>query len=240
MKALILAAGLGERLGSLTADRPKALVQVAGQELISRVLEFLNHPSVTEKAVVTGYCADKLKKFLAEKAPDVKIFYNPDFTQGSIRSLESAISFLDKDFLLLNVDHIYPKRMLPIILNGRKGLTAVCDFDRKLGGDDMKVKLSNSGGLQRIMKTLTDYNCGYIGMTYCDAKNADEYRNAVAKTREIYGNKSPVEWVLGHLAANEKKISICDASGIGWLEVDTPDDLNYANKKLGEDRNFLK
>lgn len=240
MKALILAAGLGERLGNLTADRPKALVQVAGRELMAHVLDFLNHPSITEKAVVTGYRAEKLSGFLAEKAPEVKIFHNPDFTQGSIRSLESAAPFLNDDFLLLNVDHIYPKRMLPIILNGRKGLTAVCDFDRKLGGDDMKVKLSNSSNLQRIMKTLTDYNCGYIGMTYCDAKSIDEYRNAIGQTRKIYGDKTPVEWVLGHLAANEKKVSICDASGIGWLEVDTQEDLKYADKKLEEDRNFLK
>jgi choline kinase len=240
MKALILAAGLGERLGELTKDRPKALVQAAGRELIAHALDFLNHPSVTDKAVVTGYCAEKLSAFLAEKAPEVKTFYNPDFRLGSIRSLESAISFLDDEFLLLNVDHIYPKRMLPVILKGRKGLTAVCDFDRKLFSDDMKVKLSKSGALLRIMKTLTDYNCGYIGMTYCDSQNLSAYRDAITQTRSIYGDKAPVEWVLGHLAANQKKISICDASGIGWLEVDTQEDLNFANKKLGEDRNFLK
>ena len=240
MKALILSAGLGNRLCGMTSNRPKAMVPVSGRELILRVFDFLDHPAITSRAVVTGYLSESLKKFVKDHHPDTKLFYNPDYEQGSIRTLETAIEFLDDDVLVMNVDHIYPKRMLPVILNNAKGITAICDFDRKLGTDDMKVKLGHDGNLSRIMKTLSDFDCGYIGMTCLARTNILAYIDAIKQTREIYGDGAPVEWVLGHMAANGGNIGICVASGIGWLEVDTPDDLAIAEKKLSSDKDFLK
>jgi len=240
MKALILAAGLGNRLGDLTRDLPKAMVQVANRELLLHVFNFLDNPEITGIGVVSGYLADDLTAFIKHHAPHVHIFHNPNFTDGSIRSLEAAIPFLDEDFLLLNVDHIYPKRMLPLILRQRKGITAICDFDRKLAADDMKVKKSENGALMRIMKTLTDYDCGYIGMTACDASHLSIYKEAIKETRDLYGDTAPVEWVLGHLAANGRRINICDVSGFGWCEVDTQEDLKNAEEKIARNQGMLK
>lgn len=240
MKALILAAGLGNRLGHLTRERPKAMVKVSGRELILRVFDFLDHPAITSKAVVTGYLSEELKAFVERHAPEAQLFYNPHFEQGSIRTIETAIKYFDDDTLIMNVDHIYPKRMLPVILNGAAGITAICDFDRTLGADDMKVKLSANRNVARIMKTLTDFDCGYIGMTCVARTNIPAYVDAIKRTREIYGDNAPVEWVLGHMAANGADIGICDASGLCWLEVDTPDDLRAAETKLSTDKELLK
>ncbi len=240
MKALILAAGLGNRLGDITKERPKAMAKVAGRELILRVFDFLDHASIGPKAVVTGYCAEKLSDFVSANARGTTLFHNPDFRRGSIMTLETAVPFLDDDTLIMNVDHIYPKRMLPVILKSAAGITAICDFDRTLGRDDMKVKLDRDMRLTRIMKTLTDFDCGYIGMTFVKRTHLDSYISAIGETRKIYGDDSPVEWVLGHMAANDRKINICDASGIGWLEVDTQDDLKAAETKLETDKDFLK
>jgi choline kinase len=130
--------------------------------------------------------------------------------------------------------------MLPLILKQRKGIMAICDFDRKLAADDMKVKLGENGALMRIMKTLNDYDCGYIGMTSCDKKHLSLYKEAIQETRELYGDNAPVEWVLGHLAANGQRINICDVSGIGWCEVDTREDLKNAEEKITKNQDILK
>lgn len=239
MKAVILAAGLGNRLGSFTKDLPKALVQAGGKELLGHVLDFLDHPAISEKIVVTGYKSGLIMEFLKKRCPSVITIHNPNFIAGSIRSIETALPLIDSDFILLNADHIYPKRMMRRILPTLNGITAVCDFDRDLGPDDMKVKLASDGSLKAIKKTLTDYTCGYIGLTYCPKETLANYKNAVALVRRSEGDRVAVESVLGSLAGDGFIIKICDASGFGWLEVDTPEDLGNAQTRLLNNPEFL-
>ncbi len=231
MKAVIIAAGLGSRLGDLTSDRPKALVPVAGRELILRALDFVDHPAVTERLVVTGFEGDRLARFLEEKRPDVATVRNPHFRDGSIRTIELALNHVDGDFLLMNVDHIYPRAMFERIANCGEGITAICDFDRRLVDDDMKVKLRN-GKLVGIRKTLSDYDGGYIGMTFVHGNALSKYREAVETAHAAEGDSANVEAALANLACNDEEVKICDVSGIGWLEVDTQEDLERAEMRI--------
>lgn len=233
MKALILAAGMGNRLGKLTTDKPKALVQVGSALLIDRTISFVKHPKIEKIGVVGGYCFDALQKHLDREK--VQMFLNPRFREGNISTIRAATDFIDDDLLILNVDHIYPKEMLTHILNTAKGISAVCDFDRRLVSDDMKVKLNTDRKLQKISKQLTDFDCGYIGMTFVSKNMSEIYKKAVNETFEIYGKDSCVEFVLGHLAANDHEINICDTTGFKWLEVDTPEDLLNAEKVLAKE-----
>lgn len=239
MQAVILAAGMGNRLGSLTSNRPKALVRVAGRELILRVMDFLDHSLITERIVVTGYMSKLLDDFLKKHRPDVKTIHNHGYRLGSIKSIETALPLIKGDFLILNTDHIYPKKMLDRILEKRQGLMAVCDFDRKLVADDMKVKLGPDGKLSGIRKTLSDFDGGYIGMTYCSRDVFFKYREGVAMVRKNEGEKASVEAVLGELARANAPINICDTTGMKWFEVDTKEDLAAAEKTLEAKPDFL-
>jgi len=230
MKVIVLAAGLGNRLEERTKDIPKALVQVAEKCLIDRVFDFIDHKEVTEIAVVGGYCFDRLKDHL--KDHNIKLFFNPKFEQGNIFTLKSALDFMDNDTLIMNVDHIYLKEMFDHILSNTKGITAICDFDRNLAPDDMKIKLDENKKLKKISKTLKDYDAGYIGMTYISKDMINRYKEGVDQTIDIYGPSSCVEFVLGHLAANNIEINICDTSGFKWQEVDTGEDLKRAEAEL--------
>jgi choline kinase len=238
MQAVILAAGLGNRLGDLTSDRPKALVPVAEKELILRTLDFVDHPAIIDRIVVTGYEGERLSDFVAERCPGVRVAHNPHFTDGSIRTIEVALEHVRGDFLLMNVDHIYPRRMLDRILGDATGITAICDFDRKLVADDMKVKLAD-GRIRAIRKTLEEYDGGYIGMTCCSADALEMYRRGVRGTREADGDSANVEAALAWLAKENEEINICDVSGMGWLEVDTPADLDHAERTIRQNPEFL-
>lgn len=238
MQAVIIAAGLGNRLGELTSDRPKALVPVADRELILRTLDFVDHPAITDRIVVTGYEGRSLSNFIAERCPGVLVVHNPNFKDGSIRTIEVALEHVRGDFLLMNVDHIYPRRMLDRILENSTGITAICDFDRELVADDMKVKLSD-GRIAAISKQLDEYDGGYIGMTCCSADNLERYGQGVQKTREVDGDSANVEAALARLAKEKEEINICDVSGMGWLEVDTPADLEHAERTIRQNPEFL-
>lgn len=238
MQAVILAAGQGTRLGDLTKDRPKALVRVCGRELILWALEFLDHPVITERIVVTGYEAGGLDSFIKEHRPGVKIVHNPYFMDGNIRSIEAALPHLKGDLLLMNVDHIYPGCLMERITKHRGLLSIVCDFDRTLGPDDMKVKLSADGKLAKISKDLKGFDGGYIGMTLVPAELIPNYCRAVTTARQKEGNSAAVERAIGLAATEGLAVHICDASGIEWFEVDTADDLRHAEACLKDNRSF--
>lgn len=230
MKAVILAAGLGQRLGNLTADRPKALVPVAGKTLLAHLLDFLAHGGITECVVVSGYRADRLAAWRDAHAPHLQMVHNPDYQLGSIESLRAARTHWHGDVLLCNVDHLYHPQMLERILAPRETITAICDFDRTLVADDMKIQTDGAGRMVRIHKQLTAFNGGYIGMTVVPAAQSARYWAAVEQTRTTHGRTAPVEWVLATLAAEGTSVGVCDVSGFGWAEVDAADELPTAER----------
>lgn len=239
MQAIILTAGLGERMGDLTKNRPKALVPVAGRELILRVMDFLDHPAITERIVVTGFESKKLESFLTGRFPAVRMVHNPHFTAGNILTMEAALPHIKDDFILMNVDHIYPRRILKRMIDGPDKISAVCDFDRQLVDDDMKVKMDDAGHLRRIGKTLDDFDGGYIGMTCCSADCIRNYREGFASALKDKGTTASVENVLGWITEKSMKVNICDTSGIRWLEIDTQEDLQHAERTLRINPDFL-
>jgi choline kinase len=231
---MILAGGNGTRLKPYTNDKPKALVKVNDKELLGYVLDFINKPKVDRILVVTGYYHELTEKYVAEYHSGIKIdvIKSPHYTKGSITALVEFLDFIDDDFLLMNADHIYPHPMYEKIIKNNDNITAICDFDRMLGTDDMKIATGSDGYLEKISKTLDEYDGGYIGMTYVPRKKIQNYKEGVLETFKKHGDKAPVEWVLGCLAANGEKIAIGDCSHIGWIEIDTPEELKIAEDRL--------
>jgi choline kinase len=242
MRAIVLAAGTGSRLGELTKVRTKGMVPVAGKRLIDYLLDFFEPGYFSEVIVVGGFHYEDLKDHIDTKGlANVRVMENRDYLKGNIFTLMRALGeFSGDSFLITNVDHIYPRAMFELMKKSFGRISAMCDFDRPLGADDMKVKLrAGSRVVERISKQLESFDCGYIGMTYVDGQMEEIYRRAVQDTVGKTGEKAVVENVLQVLAEDEKTApGIVDLSGIGWYEVDTIEDLRKAEAGLAEDKNF--
>lgn len=232
MNVIILAAGMGNRLGDATRALPKTLVKVHGKPLLHYVMQFLNHPSVEKIFVIGGYQFDQVRDYLQKNHPNVVSIENPDYARGSILTIRTALPYLTTDTLIMNTDHIYPKQLMKKLLPLCRDITAVCDTDRTLVEDDMKVRTNGKGGVVDIDKRLTRYDAGYIGMTYCAAEKIPEYKTAVEAAIETRGDKVAVESALRWMASNGKSVRVADVSGFGWLEVDTQADRSAAEAKL--------
>jgi MurNAc alpha-1-phosphate uridylyltransferase len=108
MKAMILAAGLGSRLGQITADKPKALVEVAGKPMLEWIIARLKLAGVTSLILNLHYKGDAIRAFIKEKADfglDVSFSEEPIIlgTGGGLKQVEAFFKH-EAAFLVHNCD----------------------------------------------------------------------------------------------------------------------------------------
>ena len=122
MQAIILAAGMGRRLGELTRHNTKCMVRVNGEPLIDRLLNQLAPLGLERVVIVIGYEGEKLRNHIGDRYADrLKIEYitNPVYaTTNNIYSLALAKEYLcADDTLLIESDLIFDSRMLRMIID---------------------------------------------------------------------------------------------------------------------------
>lgn len=113
MQSVILAAGKGTRMGTLTKDIPKSMLIVAGKPILEWKLEALPE-SIAEVVIVIGYLGENIKSAFGDTWNNKKITYvtqaNP--VGGTMDALSAARSVLRGTFLVMNGDDIHPKEDL--------------------------------------------------------------------------------------------------------------------------------
>jgi choline kinase len=85
--------------------------------------------------------------------------------------------------------------------------------------------------IRKISKTLSEFQLGYIGMTYIGKNKLGLYQKALGQVIQDTKGKANVEGVLDYLSQQEP-IYTLDLGGFGWHEVDNQEDLQKAQKAL--------
>ena len=145
-RAVVLAAGRGSRLHSLTVDAPKCLTVIAGEPLLERALKALASQGITEAVVVIGYMGDMVRDRIGTQFSGIDILYveAPDYaTTNNIRSLWDARAYLDEDVVLLEADIAFDAEVVGTLLAQGGSSAAVAPYDAALTGT---VVLRNSTG----------------------------------------------------------------------------------------------
>ncbi|CAC9530068.1 Glucose-1-phosphate thymidylyltransferase (EC 2.7.7.24) [uncultured Gammaproteobacteria bacterium] len=108
MKAMILAAGRGERMMPLTANTPKPLIKVKGKPLIEHSIEALKKAGIIDIVINISYLAEQIKSHLGDGS---KFGVNISYSDESTSALETAGGIIkalpllsDKPFLVINSD----------------------------------------------------------------------------------------------------------------------------------------
>jgi len=234
MKAIILSAGQGSRLGGLTAQRPKCLIEFAGRTLLDRQLDTLAANGVGEAVVVTGFRDDLVEAALAQRTggPVVRTIYNPFYkVADNLGSLFMARTELSGDRLVWNGDTLVSDRLMGRVLsNRRSGISVTIDRKDSYDSDDMKV-VEEAGRLKAIGKRLGQgVNAESIGLLAFRSGGAERFREAIE--RDIRTPEGTTIWylrVIHHMAA-EQEIWTFDINGEEWGEVDLPPDVIHAEE----------
>lgn len=231
MESIILAAGRGKRLG--LHDKPKCLVTLNDQPLIAYVVAGLS-ALATHHTIIAGDYREVITQAVPNHVPSVRVIAHTPYSSGNLQTVLTAEPYIIGDFLLANADHAYPlaliHRIRTFIHHHPDHAIAMCDFDRALSDDDMKLHCTRNASessrtLTAISKQLPNPDGGYVGMTYIPNRLRAFYFETARAVLADEGDSASVERVLARWIDTGIPISICDVSGFHWLEVDTPDDL---------------
>ena len=132
MLGVVPAAGEGTRLGSLTAETPKPLLEVAGQPLLSHVFETLRASGVEKLVVVVGYRASEILERYGESFEGIPITYvHQRDRQGLGHAVGRAAPHVDGPFVVLNGDNVVAGDLRePIAAQAQDGVDAVVAVER--------------------------------------------------------------------------------------------------------------
>lgn len=139
MQAIILAGGLGTRLKSVVANKPKALSPVAGKPFLFYVIEYLKNEGVTEFIFSLGYLSEQIIDFLQQNYPQLAYkYYIEESPLGTGGGIKKAITLTTaEDVLIVNADTYFDVN-LEVMYQLHKHSNAQCtialkkmvDFDR--------------------------------------------------------------------------------------------------------------
>ena len=233
MKAIILSAGQGSRLGHLVDGRPKCLIDFNGRTLLDRQLDTLAANGVEEAVVVTGFHDELVEQAIARRSggPKVRTVFNPFYkVADNTGSLYMARQELGGDCLVWNGDTLVSDALMAkVVANDRAGICVT--IDRKADGyDDDDMKVVEEGGLLKAIGKRLDggVNAESIGLLAFRAGGAEQFRDAIeAAMRTSEGTTIWYLRVINHIAQGNEVWTL-DISGEEWGEVDFPPDVDNA------------
>jgi len=234
MKAIILSAGQGSRLGHLVDERPKCLIDFNGRTLLDWQLDTLEANGVHDTVVVTGFHDDRVEEALAKRSggPLVRTIYNPFFkVADNTGSLYMAREELSGDCLVWNGDTLVADALMArVVGNDRSGICVTVDRKDGYDEDDMKVIRDDANGrLRAIGKRISEgVNAESIGLLAFRAGGAEQFREAIDKAMRT-GEGTTIWYlrVIHHIAQNGEVWTL-DIKGEEWGEVDFPEDVENA------------
>jgi choline kinase len=234
MKAIILSAGQGSRLGYLVDDRPKCLIDFNGRTLLDRQLDALDANGVDEAVVVTGFHDELIDRAIAARSggPKVRTIFNPFFkVADNTGSLFMAREELSGDCLVWNGDTLVSRALMKrVVENQRSGICVTIDRKPSYDDDDMKV-VEDGGLLKAIGKRLPKgYNAESIGLLAFRSGGAERFRDAIeAAMRTPEGTTIWYLRVINQIAQGAEVWTL-DIEGEEWGEVDFPPDVEAARE----------
>jgi choline kinase len=235
MKAIILSAGQGSRLGHLVDDRPKCLIDFNGRTLLDRQLDTLEANGVHEAVVVTGFHDELVNEAIARRSggPNVRTIFNPFFkVADNTGSLFMAREELGGDCLVWNGDTLVSDALMTgVVANRQAGICVTIDRKPSYDEDDMKVIAADDGRLRAIGKRIAEgVNAESIGLLAFRSGGAEQFRDAIE--RAMRTSEGTTIWylrVIHHLAQNGEVWTL-DVEGEEWGEVDFPEDVEAARE----------
>jgi histidinol-phosphate/aromatic aminotransferase/cobyric acid decarboxylase-like protein/CTP:phosphocholine cytidylyltransferase-like protein len=266
MQAIILAAGMGRRLGEYTKENTKCMVPVNGVRLIDRLLGQLAKQDLKRVIIVVGYQGQALRHYIEEQyikpqpsalrpQPSDLSRLNIEFAENPIYDKTNNIYSLalvkdklqEDDTLLIESDLIFSDRIIPMIVNNPyPNLALVAKYETWMDGT--MVRLDDDQNIVNfISKDAFDYN--EVDSYY---KTVNIYKLSKAFSQQKYvpfldaytkavGNNEYYENVLRIISLlNNHDMKALPIGNEKWYEIDDKQDLDIAEALFADEKDVLR
>jgi len=236
LQALILNSGLGKRMGSLTAEVPKCLVELKDkQTILSRQLDQLIKSGINEVIITTGPFEEKIKEYVKEyfeKQLKISYVHNSHYdTTNYIYSIILAAGEINRDLVLMHGDMVFAGSVLDKLLHSDYPDAVVVDPHAPLPEKDFKGKIEE-GKVKKISVDLQGGGVKFLLPMYCLTKNTFDYWVKQMRALEQEGKlKAYAEEGLNRIL-DELNLYPVYINQEVCMEIDDPEDLEKARKLL--------
>ncbi len=239
LTVVILAAGLGTRLGALTKDRPKALTPVYGKPILSYALSLARLLNPKKIVVVGGYLFPQLEAAVHALDPKAVVVENKNF-QGTQRmaSLLVAKDEILGDLAVFDGDYIYHRSVADKIqAHLKEQMKIFCtEEEHPFVQLDMMVHTDENNRLIDMSKDLKEFKYYFNSFFYCPARLVDVYLKTAEQTiRRLGIHKTHLEDAIVECAKNGTEVLAVPLGHPRWIEVDNQQELAVAEKMIAED-----
>ena len=252
MQAIILAAGMGRRLGELTKENTKCMVPVNGTRLIDRLLGQLSGLALNRVIIVVGYQGQKLIDYIGHRYDDqlkIEFAENPIYDKtNNIYSLSIVKNQLQEDdTLLIESDLIFSDRFFPMILeNPYPNLALVAKYESWMDGT--MVRLDDEQNIVNfISKEAFDYSdvASYYKTVNIYKFSKDFLQQQYVPFLDAYtkavGNNEYYENVLRIISLlNSHNMKALPVGNEKWYEIDDKQDLDIAEALFADDKDVIR
>ena len=223
MKAIILAAGIGSRLGN---SNPKPLTKLNnGESILGRQVAYLSeYLGVTNIIAIVGYKKD----LIMESFPNLLYVYNNfyDTTNTSKSLLAGLIKIENEDVVWLNGDVVFEKELLPQIIQSSTSCIAV--NTNAVGEEEIKYNVFDDGNIKEVSKTVSPALGEAVGINKIISSDLSLFKENLEKCN----NQDYFEKALELSIQDGMKIIPVDINKYLCMEIDFLDDLEQINKQL--------
>jgi choline kinase len=232
--AVLLVAGIGERLRPLTLHRPKALVEVGGESMLARSVRMLVAHGVEEIVLATGFEEGAVREAMRDVSVRVSYCPNPLYrsTQNAMSLLGCEEAVAGRSFYKLDGDLLFQPEALTRLDAVGGQLAVAVDTGVGLGQEEMKVRLRGDGRMiEAFGKGLDPASCQgeSIGVERVNGVAVSLLFHGLREAREAGETHLYYEDVYGRLIVGGLEAEAVDVSDLGWTEVDTAEDLSRAD-----------
>ena len=239
-KAVILAAGVGNRLRPLTDRLPKCLVPVNGVPILVNTLTHLADSGIRETVIVIGHLKEIILERIGDRFRGMKITYVESeryATTNNIYSLWLAREYLDEDVLLLEADVYFERELLDSLLRARGENHAVVAHHQSWMSGTV-VRLDEHDNIETMVESRQQGPDFDYSNTF---KTVNIYRFGGRFLREHFLPCLDATITLGNVHDYYETVlnELCNQNGltlaavrcddISWIEIDNQDDLTAAN-----------